>query len=75
MDYIVYAKYNGCKTFAAFDLENGCKAEKIIFASTYSKNQFEHAKSCLQHLVDENKQICLQMQLRENNGNIAWQSK
>lgn len=75
MDYIVYAKYKGCKTFAAFDLENGCKAGNIIFASTYPKSQVKHAKVCLQGLADRNKHLDLQLQLRTNNGSVTWQSK
>lgn len=75
MDYIVYAKYKGSKTFVAFDLENGCKAGNIICASTYGKAQVEHAKKCLQKLADRNKHVDLQIQLRTNNGNVVWESK
>lgn len=75
MDYIVYAKYKGCKNFAAFDLENGCKAGNIIFASTYSKINFEHAQKVLQEVAEENTSIHLTFQLRTPKGHIAWESK
>lgn len=74
MDYIVYAKYKGCKTFVAFDLENGCKAGNIICASTFRKTEVEQAKKGLQGLADRNKHVDLQIQLRDCKGNIAWKS-
>lgn len=75
MDFIVYAKYDGCKNFVAFDLENGCKAGNIICASTFSKGQLDHAKKKLQKLADRNKALNLKIQLRTGNGNVAWESK
>lgn len=76
MDLIVYAKYNGCKTFVAFDLENGCKAGNLICASTFRNSEQRQAEVGLQRIADDNKNINLVFQLRKTETKQAvWTSK
>lgn len=76
MDLIVYAKYDGCNSFVAFDLENGCKAGNIICASTFRKSEQQRAEVGLQRIATENKKINLVFQLRKTESKqIVWTSK
>lgn len=60
--YIVYAKFDGCKTFKAFDLNEGRTVGNLIYA-TLLENTEENRKK-LQDLADLNKEYHLQLQLR-----------
>ena len=62
--YIVYAKFDGCKTFKAFDLTEGRQAGNLIYASMVDNTEDTRAK--LQKLADLNKGCNLVLQLREN---------
>lgn len=73
---VVYAKWDGNDgKFHAFDLENGCPVGNILSASTYRDGEVEVAKSQLQRLCDNNKQIHLQIQLRQDfSKKSVWES-
>lgn len=73
---VVYAKWDGNDgKFHAFDLENGCPVGNIMYASTYRDNEIDVAKSQLQGLCDDNKQMKLQIQLRQDSSKKSvWQS-
>jgi hypothetical protein len=60
--YIVYAKFDGCKTFKAFDVNEGRTVGNLIYA-TLLENTEENRKK-LQDLADLNKEYHLQLQLR-----------
>lgn len=54
MEYhIVYAKFDGCKSFKAFDVNEGRQVGNLIYASLVENT--EDTRSKLQKLADMNK--------------------
>ncbi len=70
--YIVYAKYDGCKGFRAFDVNEGRQVGNLIYA-TFLENTDENQRK-LQDLADLNKEYHLVLQLRRN-GRVCFQTK
>lgn len=52
MDYIVYAKFDGCKGFKAFDINGGRLVGNLIYASLMENT--EDTRQKLQTLADLN---------------------
>lgn len=71
--YYVYAKWQGEKTYKAFDLSGDVPVTKLIYATIIESTDEVHEK--LQHIADQNKVIDLSFQLREDNGRIVFQTK
>ena len=63
--HIVYAKFDGCKSFKAFDVKEGRQVGNLIYASLMEDTQ--ETKDKLQKLADLNKGCHLVLQLRRNN--------
>ena len=72
MQAYVYVKYEGMKSFKAFDMENCVPVDKLIYASILDVTEENKAK--LQRLADANKNIGLQIQLGVGR-KIYFQSK
>ena len=72
MKAYVYAKYEGMKSFKAFDMENCVHVDRLIYASILDVTEENKAK--LQRLADANKKIGLQIQLGVGR-KIYFQSK
>ena len=71
MEYhIVYAKFDGCKSFKAFDVNEGRQVGNLIYASLVENT--EDTRSKLQKLADMNKSCNLILQLRRN-GKVKFQ--
>ena len=72
MEYhIVYAKFDGCKSFKAFDVNEGRQVGNLIYASLVENT--EDTRSKLQKLADMNKSCNLVLQLRRN-GKVKFQT-
>jgi hypothetical protein len=72
MEYhIVYAKFDGCKNFKAFDVNEGRQVGNLIYASLVENT--EDTRSKLQKLADMNKSCNLILQLRRN-GKVKFQT-
>lgn len=72
MDWkVVYAKFDGCKTFKAFDVVEGKQVGNIIFASLLVDSKENRKK--LQNLADLNKKCHLVLQLRQK-GRVCYQT-
>lgn len=72
MEYhIVYAKFDGCKSFKAFDVNEGRQVGNLIYASLVENT--EDTRSKLQKLADMNKSCNLILQLRRN-GKVKFQT-
>ena len=72
MEYhIVYAKFDGCKSFKAFDVNEGRQVGNLIYASLVENTEDTRAK--LQKLADMNKSCNLVLQLRRN-GKVKFQT-
>lgn len=71
--YYVYAKWNGEKTYKAFDLNGGVPVTKLIYATIVESTDDVHEK--LQRLADQNKVISFSIQLRDGNGKVVFQTK
>lgn len=72
MEYhIVYAKFDGCKSFKAFDVNEGRHVGNLIYASLVENTEDTRAK--LQKLADMNKSCNLVLQLRRN-GKVKFQT-
>ena len=69
--YIVYAKFDGCKGFKAFDVNEGRQVGNLIYASLVENT--EDTKTKLQKLADLNKECHLTLQLRRN-GKVKFQT-
>ena len=69
--YIVYAKFDGCKGFRAFDVNEGRQVGNLIYA-TLLENTDENQRK-LQDLADMNKGCNLILQLRRN-GKVRFQT-
>lgn len=70
--HILYAKFDGCKTFKAFDI-NECRQVGNLIYATLLENT-EHVQQKLQELADLNKELHLVLQLRRN-GKVCFQTK
>lgn len=70
--HIVYAKYDGCKTFKAFDVSEGHPVGNLIYATLLENTDDNRWK--LQELADMNKEYHLVFQLRRN-GKVCFQTK
>jgi hypothetical protein len=70
--YIVYAKFDGCKGFRAFDVKEGILVGNLIYASLMENT--EDARAKLQRLADLNKECHLMLQLRRK-GKVCLQTK
>lgn len=70
--YIVYAKFDGCKSFRAFDISEGRQVGNLIYASLVENTESTHKK--LQRLADLNKDCHLVLQLRRK-GRVYFQTK
>ena len=62
--HIVYAKIDQCKTFGAFDINEGRFVGNLIYASLLENTEENQRK--LQELADLNKDCHLILQLRRN---------
>lgn len=69
--YIVYAKFDGCKGFKAFDVNEGRQVGNLIYASLVENT--EDTKTKLQKLADLNKECHLILQLRRK-GKVKFQT-
>ena len=69
--YIVYAKFDGCKSFKAFDVNEGRQVGYLIYASLVENT--EDTRTKLQKLADMNKGCNLILQLRRN-GRVKFQT-
>ena len=54
--HIIYAKYDGCKGFRAFDINEGRQVGNLIYASLVENT--EDTRQKLQKLADLNKGCC-----------------
>ena len=70
--YIVYAKFDGCKNFRAFDVNEGRQVGNLIYATLVENT--EETQNKLQQLADLNKEYHLVLQLRRN-GRVRFQTK
>lgn len=70
--HIIYAKFDGCKTFRAFDIKEGVTVGNLIYASLIEDTEENRQK--LQRLADLNKGCHLILQLRRNN-RVTFQTK
>ncbi|MBR5399957.1 MAG: hypothetical protein IK103_09235 [Bacteroidales bacterium] len=70
--YIVYAKFDGCKSFRAFDVNEGRQVGNLIYATLVENT--EETQNKLQQLADLNKEYHLVLQLRRN-GRVRFQTK
>ena len=70
--YIVYAKFDGCKTFKAFDVSEGRLVGNLIYASLMENT--EETRKKLQKLADMNWRCNLILQLRRKN-KVCFQTK
>jgi len=60
---IVYAKFDGCSSYRAFDIQNGVQVYNIIYASLVENTEENRKK--LQRLADNHKDVHLSIQLRK----------
>lgn len=65
MEAYTYIKYDGMKTFKAFDINGRVCVDRLIYATILEVN--EENKIKLQRLADMNKEINLVVQLRVGN--------
>lgn len=70
--YIVYAKFDECKGFKAFDIKEGRQVGNLIYASLVENT--EDTRQKLQELADMNKGLHLVLQLRRK-GRVCFQTK
>lgn len=70
--YIVYAKFDGCKCFRAFDVNEGRQVGNLIYATLLENT--EDTRTKLQDLADLNKEYNLVLQLRRKN-RVCFQTK
>ena len=70
--YIVYAKFDGCKCFRAFDINEGRQVGNLIYATLLENT--EDTRTKLQDLADLNKEYNLVLQLRRKN-RVCFQTK
>lgn len=70
--HIVYAKFDGCKGFRAFDVKEDILVGNLIYASLMENTEDTRAK--LQRLADLNKECHLMLQLRRK-GKVCFQTK
>ena len=70
--HIVYAKFDGCKGFRAFDVKECILAGNLIYASLMENT--EDTRTRLQRLADLNKECHLMLQLRRK-GKVCFQTK
>lgn len=61
--YIVYAKFDGCKSFRAFDVNEGRQVGNLIYATLVENT--EETQNKLQQLADLNKEYHLVLQLHK----------
>ena len=69
--YVVYAKFNGLKSFKAFDLDEGRVVGNIIYASLLEDTEENRCK--LQELSELNRDCNLVLQLRRK-GKVVFQT-
>ena len=69
--YIVYAKFDGCKSFKAFDVNEGRQVGNLIYATLVENTEDTRIK--LQKLADLNKECHLTLQLRRK-GKVKFQT-
>ncbi|MBO5887370.1 MAG: hypothetical protein J6Q60_05045 [Bacteroidaceae bacterium] len=70
--YICYARFDGCKSFKAFDVNEGRQVGNLIYASLMENT--ENTRTKLQQLVDLNKDCHLVLQLRRK-VRVCFQTK
>ena len=70
--HIIYAKFDGCKGFRAFDINEGRQVGNLIYASLVENTEDTRLK--LQELADLNKECHLVLQLRRK-GRVCFQTK
>lgn len=68
-----YCKYDGLSRYTAFDLNEGCPVNRLIYCTLLEDNTDNRAK--LQRLADMNKHINLKIQLRTGNGRVTFETK
>ena len=71
--YIVYAKFDGCKSFRAFDIKEGRQVGNLIYASLVENTESTREK--LQKLADLTRTIILCCNSAGKAGCIFRQSK
>ena len=69
-EVLTYVKYDGLKSFSAFDINRGTVVLRKIFATLIEDTEENRIK--LQDLADRNKHINLQIQLRDLNGKVVF---
>ena len=70
--YLTYAKYDGCKGFRAFDINEGRQVGNLIYATLVENT--EDTRTKLQRLADLNRDCHLILQLRRK-GRVCFQTK
>ena len=70
--HIIYAKFDGCKGFRAFVINEGRQVGNLIYASLVENTEDTRLK--LQELADLNKECHLVLQLRRK-GRVCIQTK
>ena len=70
--YICYARFDGGKSFKAFDVNEGRQVGNLIYASLMENT--EDTRTKLQELADLNKECHLILQLRRK-GKVCFQTK
>lgn len=68
---VVYARFNGCKSFKAFDLDEGRVVGNVIYASLLEDTEENRCK--LQELSELNRDCDLVLQLRRK-GKVVFQT-
>lgn len=68
----LYAKYEGLKTFKAFDASRGCSVNNLIYATLVEDT--EKTRMHLQRTADENKNLSVVFQMRTDKGKVVFQT-
>lgn len=69
----LYAKWDGERSYKAFDIAQGVPVTRLLYATIMEDNEENRAK--LQRAADINKEIRLSFQLRDENGKTTFQTK
>lgn len=68
-----YCKYDGLKTFKAFDINEGYPVSKKIYCTLIEPSNENKTK--LQNFANDNKHINLKIQLRDENNKVVFETK
>ena len=68
----LYAKWDGERSYKAFDIAQGVPVNRLIYATIIEDNEDNRAK--LQRMADMNKEIGMSFQLRDENGKVTFKT-